>query len=250
LRLKDDVAIVTGAAQGIGRAIALALAEEGAHVVIADLQEAKAAETASEIREMGRRSLSFEVDVIELEAVAKMVDETFKEFGSIDILVNNAGISMPTPFFETTEADWDRIIDINLKAVFFASQVASEAMKKEGSGKIVNVTSTSAFVAGRQEIPYAVSKAGVRMLTAALSAELAPYHINVNAIAPGLIKTPMTEKYFPSPEALHARVESKVPMGRAGTPEDLVGAVVFLCSHQADYVTGHTLIVDGGWLTQ
>ena len=218
MRLKDKVAIVTGGAQGIGRAIALGLAKEGAHVVIADVQKTKATETATEIREVGRRSLALEVDVVDLSALARMVDETVEAFGSLDILVNNAGISMPTPFFETSEGEWDRIMDINLQGVFLASQYASESMKKSGAGKIVNVASTSAYVAGRQEIPYAVSKAGVRMLTTALSAELAPYHINVNAIAPGLIKTPMTEKYFPSPEALEARVASKVPMGRAGNP--------------------------------
>lgn len=250
MKLKDRVAIVTGGAQGIGRAIAIGLARAGAHVMIADRQEEKARQVADEIREIGRRSSALLVDVADLQALSRMIDRTVEELNSVDILINNAGISMPTPFFETTEGDWDRIMGINLKAVFFASQYAADRMKENRGGKIVNVASTSAFVAGRGEVPYAISKAGVRMLTAALSAELAPYHINVNAIAPGLIKTPMTERYFPTPEAFEARVESKVPMGRAGTPEDLVGAVVFLCSEEADYVTGHTLLVDGGWLTQ
>ncbi|MFZ5916475.1 MAG: SDR family NAD(P)-dependent oxidoreductase [Chloroflexota bacterium] len=246
----DRVAIVTGAAQGIGRAIALGLAGEGAHVVVADLQAAKAAETAAEIEKMGRRSLALGVDVSDLAAISAMIQKTVETFGAIDILVNNAGIALPTPFLETTEADWDQIIDVNLKAAFFCSQYAARIMVEQGRGKIVNLASTSSFVAGRQEVPYAISKAGVRMLTAAASAELAPYGINVNAIAPGLIKTPLTARHFSSPEALEARVRAKTPMGRAGLPEDLVGAVIFLCSDEAAYVTGHTLVVDGGWLTQ
>lgn len=250
MKLMDRVAIVTGAAQGIGRAIALGLAGEGAHVVVADLQAAKAAETAAEIEKMGRRSLALGVDVSDLAAISAMIQKTVETFGAIDILVNNAGIALPTPFLETTEADWDQIIDVNLKAAFFCSQYAARIMVEQGRGKIVNLASTSSFVAGRQEVPYAISKAGVRMLTAAASAELAPYGINVNAIAPGLIKTPLTARHFSSPEALEARVRAKTPMGRAGLPEDLVGAVIFLCSDEAAYVTGHTLVVDGGWLTQ
>lgn len=250
MKLENRIAIVTGAAQGIGRALALGLAGEGAHVVVADIQEDKAIETAAEIQRMGRRSLGLRVDVSVLSDLARMVERTLQEFGRIDILVNNAGIALPTPFLETTEEVWDRIMDINLKAVFFCSQMVARVMVKQGRGKIVNVASTSSFVAGRSEVPYAISKAGVRMLTAAASAELAPYHVNMNAIAPGLIKTPLTERYFPSAEAFEARVRAKIPMGRAGTPQDLVGAVIFLCSDDADYVTGHTLVVDGGWLTQ
>jgi 3-oxoacyl-[acyl-carrier protein] reductase len=250
VRLQDRVAIVTGAAQGIGRAIALGLAREGAHVVVADIQADKAGATAEEIKKTGRKALALQVDVSHLPDLAKMVETTVAEFGTIDILVNNAGIALPTPFLETTERDWDKIMAINLKAAFFATQFAARAMVEKRSGKIVNLASTSSFVAGRQEVPYAISKAGVWMLTSAASAELAPYNVNVNAIAPGLIKTPLTEKHFPSPEAMEARVKAKAPMGRPGVPEDLVGAVIFLCSDEAQYVTGHTLVVDGGWLTQ
>ena len=250
MKLDDQVAIVTGAAQGIGRAITLGLAREGADVVIADIQLDKAVETAEEIERMGRRSIAVKTDVSRLADLSAMVETTLETFGRIDILVNNAGIALPTPFFETTEGAWDKIMAINLKAVFFCSQYVARIMAEKRSGKIVNLASTSSFVAGRQEVPYAISKAGVRMLTAAAAAELAPYHVNVNAIAPGLIKTPLTEKHFPSPEALEERVKAKTPMGRAGRPDDLVGAVVFLCSADADYVTGHTLVVDGGWLTQ
>jgi 2-deoxy-D-gluconate 3-dehydrogenase len=250
VKLEDKVAIVTGAAQGIGRAIAVGLAHEGAHVVIADLQLDKATETAAAIEGLGRESMALKVDVSSLVDISTMVERTLEAFGTVDILVNNAGIALPAPFLETTEEQWQRIIDVNLKSAFFCSQAVARKMVEKGSGKIVNLASTSSFVAGREEVPYAISKAGVRMLTAAASAELAPYHVNVNAIAPGLIKTPLTAKHFPSPEALEARVQAKTPMGRAGKPEDLVGAVIFLCSPEADYVTGHTLVVDGGWLTQ
>jgi 2-deoxy-D-gluconate 3-dehydrogenase len=250
VKLENKVAIVTGAAQGIGRAIAVGLAHEGAHVVIADLQLDKATETAEAIEGLGRQARALRVDVSSLADISTMVERTLEAFGTVDILVNNAGIALPAPFLETTEEQWQRIIDVNLKSAFFCSQAVARKMVEKGSGKIVNLASTSSFVAGREEVPYAISKAGVRMLTAAASAELAPYHVNVNAIAPGLIKTPLTAKHFPSPEALEARVQAKTPMGRAGKPQDLVGAVIFLCSPAADYVTGHTLVVDGGWLTQ
>jgi NAD(P)-dependent dehydrogenase (short-subunit alcohol dehydrogenase family) len=250
VKLDGRVAIVTGAAQGIGRAIAMGLGEEGAHVLVADLQEAKAMETAEQIRNGGSGSLGLRVDVSDLGDISMMVDAALGEWGTVDILVNNAGIALPTPFLDTTEEDWGRIVDVNLKSAFFCSQYVARIMVEKRRGKIVNLASTSSFVAGREEVPYAISKAGVRMLTAAAAAELAPYGINVNAIAPGLIKTPLTEKHFPSLEALEARVQAKTPMGRAGTPADLVGAVVFLCSDKAEYVTGHTLVVDGGWLTQ
>lgn len=250
MKLADKVAIVTGAAQGIGRAIALGLAREGAQVVIADIQLDKARETAQAIKGLGRESMALQVDVSSLADLSTLVEKTLEEFGTIDVLVNNAGIALPTPFLETTEEAWDRIIDVNLKSAFFCSQIVARLMVERGNGKIVNLASTSSFVAGREEVPYAISKAGVRMLTAAAAAELAPHNVNVNAIAPGLIKTPLTAKHFPSAEALEARVKAKAPTGRAGKPEDLVGAVVFLCSSEADYVTGHTLVVDGGWLTQ
>ena len=250
MRLLDRVAIVTGAAQGIGRAIALGLAREGAHVVVADIQVDKAQQTAQEIGSLGRRHLALRVDVSDLTDIKRLVDTTVQELDTVDILVNNAGIALPTPFLETTEDDWNKIIDVNLKSAFFCGQAVARIMVEKRQGKIVNLASTSSFVAGRQEVPYAISKAGVRMLTASAAAELAPYGVNVNAIAPGLIKTPLTEKHFPSQAALEARVQAKTPMGRAGMPDDLVGAVIFLCSDEAAYVTGHTLVVDGGWLTQ
>lgn len=250
MRLENQVAIVTGGAQGIGRAIALALAREGAELVIADIQIERAEATAAEIRALGRDALAVKADVTHLPDIHSLVARTVEAFGTIDILVNNAGIARATPFFETSEETWSQILDTNLKSAFFCSQAAATVMASKQSGKIVNVASTSGFVAGRSEIPYAVAKAGVRMMTSALAVELAPYHINVNAIAPGLIRTELTERLFGSEEALLRRAREKTPMGRPGVPEDLVGGVVYLCSRDADFVTGHTLVIDGGWLSQ
>ncbi len=250
MKLDNQIAIVTGSAQGIGRAIAIGLAREGASIVIADVQADRAEATAAEIRMLGRPALVLETDVANLADIATMVDRTVDAFGTIDILVNNAGIALHTPFFEATEEAWHRILDVNLKSAFFCSQYAARVMASKRAGKIVSVSSTSGFVAGHEEVPYAIAKAGVRMMTSALAAELAPYNINVNAVAPGLIRTELTMRLFRSEEALLKRARDKTPMIRPGTPDDLVGGVVFLCSHDADFVTGHTLVIDGGWLTQ
>jgi NAD(P)-dependent dehydrogenase (short-subunit alcohol dehydrogenase family) len=249
MKLEKQVAIVTGGAQGIGRAIALGLAREGANVVIADIKEDGAEVTAAEIRALGHQALSLKIDVARLDDIERMVDRTVDAFGTLDVLVNNAGIGSDEALLEITETTWQRVIDVNLKSALFCSQYAARVMVPRRRGKIVSVSSTSAFVAGRASAPYAIAKAGVRMMTSALANELASYNINVNAIAPGLIRTELTERSFGSEEALLQRARDKTPMGRLGMPEDLVGGVVFLCSRDADFVTGHTLVIDGGWLT-
>jgi NAD(P)-dependent dehydrogenase (short-subunit alcohol dehydrogenase family) len=249
MRLQDKVAIVTGAAQGIGRGLALGLAREGANIVIADIQRDQAEATAKEIQSTGQRALAVQTDVSILGDIASLVDRTLESFGTIDILVNNAGISIREPFLETTEATWSRMLDVHLKSAFFCSQYVAKVMTRKRYGKIVSVSSTAAFAAGRATVPYAVAKAGIKMMTVALAVELAQYHINVNAIAPGLVRTPMTERGFGSEEALLKRARDKAPLGRPATPEDLVGGVVYLCSAESDYVTGHTLVIDGGWLS-
>lgn len=250
MKLENQVAIVTGGAQGIGRAIAIGLASEGANVVIADIQQDRAEATSAEIQSLGRKALALKVDVANFSDIVLMVNQTVETLGTIDILINNAGIVLGGSVFEITEEIWQRVLDVNLKSAFFCSQCAAEVMAPKQAGKIVSVSSTSAFVAGRSSIPYAIAKAGVRMMTSALAHELAPYHINVNAIAPGLIRTALTERSFGSEEALLKRAQEKTPLGRPGMPEDLVGGVVFLCSRTADFVTGHTLVIDGGWLTR
>ena len=249
MKLQNRVAIVTGGAQGIGQAIAQGLAREGAAVVIADLQEAKAQETVASINEAGGRALAVKVDVMHLPDLSAMVEQTLAHFGQVDILVNNAGILIIKPFLEVTEADWERQLGINLKAAFFATQKVAEAMIRTGRrGRIVNVASTSAFTASTiPTVPYDISKAGVRMLTTSSAVQLAKHGINVNAIAPGTIDTELARSAL-EPEKLAKFGEVRIPIGRLGQPQDLVGAVVFLCSDDSDYVLGHTLVVDGGWL--
>jgi NAD(P)-dependent dehydrogenase (short-subunit alcohol dehydrogenase family) len=249
MRLRDRVAIVTGSAQGIGQAIAQGLAREGAAVVVADLQEDKARETATTIVEQGGRALVLKVDVSKVADISAMVDQTVAHFGQVDILVNNAGILVVRSFLEMTEADWDRQIDINLKSAFFATQKVAAAMIHAGrGGKIINVASTSAFTASTiPTVPYDISKAGVRMLTMSSAVQLVKHGISVNAIAPGTIDTDLARIAL-DPEKLDKFGKVRIPIGRLGQPQDLVGAVVFLCSEDADYVLGHTLVVDGGWL--
>lgn len=249
MKLHNRVAIVTGAAQGIGQALAEGLAREGAAVVIADLQADKAQAIAAGINEMGGRALALKVDVANLADLSAMVEQTLSHFGQIDILVNNAGMVLVKPFLEVTEADWERQMNINLKSAFFASQKVAATMIQAGRpGKIVNVASTSGFVASTiPTVPYDISKAGVRMLTISSAVQLAQYGINVNAIAPGTIDTELSRSVV-EPEKLAKFGQTKIPLGRLGQPKDLVGAVTFLCSDEADYVTGHTLVVDGGWL--
>jgi NAD(P)-dependent dehydrogenase (short-subunit alcohol dehydrogenase family) len=249
VKLQNRVAIITGAAQGIGRAIAKGLAREGAVVVIGDIKVDQAHQTAAEIIEAGGRALALKVDVLQLPDIEAMVDQTLAHFGQVDILVNNAGMLIIKPFLEMTEADWDLQMGVNLKSAFFATQKAAAAMIKGGRrGKIVNVASTSAFTASSiPTVPYDVSKAGVRMLTISTAVQLARYGINVNAIAPGTIDTELARSAL-EPEKLEKFGQVRIPIGRLGQPEDLVGAVVFLCSDDADYILGHTLVVDGGWL--
>jgi NAD(P)-dependent dehydrogenase (short-subunit alcohol dehydrogenase family) len=250
MKLENKVAIVTGGAQGIGRALTLGLARAGANVVIADIQKDVAEATAEDVRITGRKAFAIQADVSKISDIGAMVERTTEMFGTVDILVNNAGISGRTPFFDTSEKMWQQIQDVNLKSAFFCSQFAAKVMAQKRYGKIVSVSSTSGFVAGPAQIPYAVAKAGVRMMTSALAVELAPFNINVNAVAPGLICTPMTERAFGSTEALLKRAKDKTPLVRPGMPQDLVGGVIYLCSSDSDFVTGHTLVIDGGWLAQ
>ncbi len=255
MKLRDRIAIVTGGAQGIGRAIVEALAREGAAVMVADLNGPKAEHTAAavaaadDVVAAGGRAKAMAVDVGYLGEIAAMVHRTAQEFGRQDILVNNAGIALAAPLLEVTEELWDRQMAINLKSAFFATQKAADIMIRQGGGgKILNLASTSGFVASTMPmVPYDISKAGVRMLTISSAVQLAPHHINVNAVAPGTIDTDLTRS-LADPERLEWYATRKIPWGRMGQPGDLAGAAVFLCSDDADYVTGHTLVVDGGWL--
>src|SRR6266851_359514 len=248
MRFAGQTAIVTGAGRGMGRAVALALAAEGAGVVVAEVDEAAANEVAGEIRKAGARALAVRVDISSVADVRVLFEKAVAEFGGVDILINNAGIGIAKPLVDYTEADWDKQLGVNLKGMFFATQEAARIMIPKRRGKIVNFASTAAFVSSSTpETAYDISKGGVRQLTISVAAEPAHYNINVNAVAPGTIMTDLTLRVLDTEEKM-ARASAKIPVGRLGKPEDMVGPVLFLCSDEAAYVTGHVLVVDGGWL--
>jgi len=254
VRLRGRVAIITGGARGIGRAMALGFAREGASVAIADVRMTEAEATARAIEATGGEALPLAVDVSSLGDLDRMVDGALRRFGAIHILCNNAGITGGHGnFFAYTETEWDRILTINLKAAFFAAQKVARVMVDQGQGgAILNTVSTSAFItSSRATIPYDVSKGGLRQMTLSLAAHLVDHGIRVNAIAPGTIDTEFSAGAM-DPEVrrrlLEKRARERIPMQRLGQPEDLVGAAVFLCSDESAYVTGHVLVVDGGIL--
>jgi len=246
--LEDKVAIVTGASRGIGKAIAVGFAKAGADVVI--VARTNLEETEALIRETGRRCLKIYADLFDIDNAKKLIiGETLREFGKIDILVNNAGIQRRNPAFVFTEKDWDDVIHINLKVVFLLSQAAGNVMKEKGWGKIINMASMLSFQGGIFVPAYAASKGGVAQLTKALANEWAKYGINVNAIAPGYIDTEMNKALI-ADEVRNRQILERIPAGRWGKPEDIVGGAIFLASHASDYVNGHILCIDGGWLAR
>lgn len=246
--LQGKAAIVTGAGRGIGRAIALGLAARGAKVAVVDLDPATAEAVAGEIRLAGGEAFHAVCDVAHVDQIRKMFESMVSAMGDLDILVNAAGMQTTTACIDYTEENWDRQMDVNLRGTFFCCQAAAKLMIPKCSGKIVNIASTSAFVSSRNaKAAYDTSKGGVRQMTVALGSELSKHGINVNAVAPGTIFTEMTRAIL-STEALQASALARIPLGRIGETEDIVGPVAFLCSKDADYIVGHTLVVDGGWL--
>jgi NAD(P)-dependent dehydrogenase (short-subunit alcohol dehydrogenase family) len=247
-RFDGSVAVVTGAGRGMGRAVALRLGQEGARVVVAELNPEHGAEVAEEIRAAGGTAAPITADVSRAGDIERLFVETVKAFGTVDILVNNAGIGVARPILEYTEAEWDRQMGVNVKGVFFCSQVAARLMIPRRQGKIVNFASTSSFVSSSNPgIAYDTSKGAVRQMTISMAAELAPHGINVNAVAPGTTETDMTRGSLSTPEGLAWQL-ARIPMGRVGQPDDIAGVVLFLCSAEASYITGHILVADGGWL--
>jgi NAD(P)-dependent dehydrogenase (short-subunit alcohol dehydrogenase family) len=240
------VALVTGAARGIGRACALALAEAGADVALGLRDAASGAPLAAAIRALGRRVLSLQMDVTRRDQIAGAVADAERAFGRIDILVNNAGIGPPAPAEEVTEEAFDRTLAVNLKGTFFVSQAVGRVMIERGGGRIINLSSQAGFVALPTESVYCMTKAAIAHLTKCLAVEWAPHGINVNAVAPTFIRTPGTAKWLED-EAFHADLLSRIPVGRVGEPVDVAGAVVFLASPAAAMITGATLMIDGGW---
>lgn len=248
--LSEKVAIVTGARRGIGRGIALSLAKSGADVVVSDIDLSECQKVVGEIESTGRKGLAVKCDVTQKSEVEEMVAQTVKEFGKVDILVNNAGVVGFKPFLELTEEEWDRVIDINLKGQFLCAQAVAKEMVKQKWGRIVNIASIASGQVGvgfPNVAHYCASKGGITALTEALALELSPQGINVNAIGPGVIETDMTKGML-ADEKTTQGILMRVPKGRVGQPEDIGAAAVFLASDEADYITGATLFVDGGWL--
>ena len=248
MRLDGKVALVTGAGSGIGQAIALAVAEAGADCVPTELPDKMAAldPVCDAIRQTGRRAEPVPLRLPQQDSIDACVDAALDAMGRIDILVNNAGVNIPRDALELSEADWDGVLDPNLKGVFFLSQKVAAAWMREHGGKIVNIASQMGVVGYYKRAAYCSSKAGVVNLTRVLAVEWAQYKVNVNAVGPTFILTPLTQSTFDDP-ALREDLLKRIPLGRVGRPEDVVGAVVFLASPAADLITGHTLLVDGGW---
>ena len=245
--LSGKRALVTGANTGIGQAIAVALAEAGADVALAGRSEPS--ETLRLIAGAGRKAVNIAADLSSIEPVARVIAETVDALGGIDILVNNAGIIRRNDLADFTEADWDAVIDTNLKSLFFLSQAAARHMTAQGSGKIINIASLLSFQGGIRVPSYAAAKSGVAGVTKAMANELAAKGVQVNAIAPGYIQTNNTAA-LQADEVRNRQILERIPTGRWGSPEDIAGAALFLASPASDYVTGHVLAVDGGWLAR
>ena len=246
--LDGKVAIVTGASRGLGQGMAIALAEAGANVVGVGQSDMSA--TEAEIKKAGREFLGIKADLTSTDKVDEILEKTVEKFGRVDILVNNAGTIRRQDAIDYTEKDWDDILNLNLKTVFFLSQrVAKEFMKQKSGGKIISIAPMLSFQGGIRVPAYTASKSGVAGITKAFANEWAKFNINVNAIAPGYMATDNT-KAIREDEKREREILERIPAGRWGTPEDLAGAVVFLASKASDYVNGYTLAVDGGWLAR
>ena len=240
--LDGRAGVVTGAAQGIGRALAAGLGEAGARVALIDLKD-DVRDAAAELDAFAQVA-----DITDAEAVTAAVDAVAQEFGRLDFLVNNAGVRLIEPIMEMSLDGWRRTLDVNLTGAFNCIRAAVPHMLRAGRGRIVNVASVAGILAFKNRAPYNVSKAGIIALTKSVAQELAEQGIACNAVAPGVIETPLTRDYFTDPE-LAPKIKASTPLGRWGQPDDLVGPVVFLCSDAAEFVHGETLAVDGGWIS-
>lgn len=242
-KLKDKVAIITGGAQGIGRAIAEKFADEGAKIIIVDVMEETAKKTADEISKKNVETLSLKVDVSSSQETEQMVKKTVEKFGKIDIMINNAGITRDNLLIRMSDDEWDKVISINLKGVFNCSKAAAKIMMKQRAGKIVNIASVVGLMGNAGQANYSASKGGVIALTKTMARELASRNINVNAVAPGFIKTAMTEKLS---DEQKKKLTDLIPLARLGEAQDVANIVAFLCTDESSYITGEVISVNGG----
>jgi len=245
--LSGRVAVVTGGGTGLGKGMAAGLAQAGALVVLASRRQNVVDQAAEEIRAAGGKAVGMALDVTRFKELPAFFDVVAKRHGRLDILVNNAGTNRRAPALEYSEQDWDFVMNINLKSVFFCSQAAARIMKERGGGKIINTASLASTWTSVNQAAYAPSKGGIKLLTQHLALELAPFRINVNAIGPGWYRTPLNDDLFRD-EGWARAVTMMIPWGQIGTPEDLMGATIFLASRASDYVTGQIIYVDGGML--
>lgn len=246
--LKDKVAIVTGASKGLGQGIALGLADAGANIVAVDILDM--AQTKAEVEALNRNFLDIKADLINIEPIQKIIDETVEKFNKIDILVNNAGIIRRADAIEFSEKDWDDVMNINIKTLFFFSQAVAKRYIEQGSpGKIINIASLLSFQGGIRVPSYTASKTAVMGITRLLANEWARYNININAIAPGYMVTDNTAPLRKDKERSKAILD-RIPAEKWGEPEDLQGLAVFLASEASNYINGYTIAVDGGWLAR
>ncbi len=246
LDLTGKTAIVTGGSRGIGKKTAADLAEAGANIVIVDILEEKGKEAAEEIKEIGTETLFCKTDITKVDEIEAMVSEVKNKFEKIDILVNAAGINVRSRPEDVKEEDWDKILDVNLKGLFFCCQKVGEVMIEQEYGKIVNISS----IQGEEVLPlrasYAASKGGVKQVSKSMAVEWAKYNINVNVVAPAFVRTPMVEKVL-ADDTWGDVIINKTPMRRPCEPQEVADTILFLVSDMASYITGHTLLIDGGW---
>jgi NAD(P)-dependent dehydrogenase (short-subunit alcohol dehydrogenase family) len=245
--LAGQVALVTGAARGLGRAIALAFAHAGADVALGLRDASTGSDLAREIEAQGRKALRLQMDVTDLVQISRATQDAADRFGKLDILVNNAGNGISGLALDVTEQDFDQTLALNLKSAFFASQAAAKIMMRQKSGRIINMSSQAGFVALPTESVYCASKAAVSHLTKCLAVEWGPYNITVNAVAPTFITTPGTDEALADPAFRADVIERIAALHRIGEPKDVAGAVIFLASPAAALITGHTILIDGGW---
>jgi NAD(P)-dependent dehydrogenase (short-subunit alcohol dehydrogenase family) len=246
MKLKEKVAIVTGASKGLGRAIAIGLAQEGAKVLINYHSSPKAAEeVVNEIKEVGGHAFAYKADTSNKLEVERMVSRVVEQWGRVDILVNNAGVMYNTPFLEIPESEWDKIINTNVKGYFLCAQTVGRVMKEQKSGKIINISSTRQVQAWPGNTHYCASKGAIYMMTRGMALELGPLGIQVNSIAPGTIKTDLNRQTLDD-ETFRTERIGKIPVRRLGEPEDLVGAAILLASNESNFINGASLMIDGG----